>query len=158
MVDAKAKNPELTKWLEGDLCKFTIDYEDAIEYTKATYKGDDEKQEKRLMSIEQLNNGDIFFSRGGKDNRFHSNFTSLAGDLKQFIKYDGMPLGEVDIKSSQPVIIATIFKQVVTMLAKYYHSLPNKALRTTKDVEVFKNNVKKEIKEVIYSNMLDSSF
>lgn len=158
MVEAQAKNPELTKWLLGDLCKFTIDYQEAQAYTEVTYSGkdDDGYREKRLMDIEQLNNGDMFFSRDGKDNRFHSNFTSLAGDLKQFIKYDGMTLAEVDIKSSQPVIIATIFKQVVGILDKHYHTLPDISIRTDKDVDIFKNRIKNDIKEVIY-NGIDSS-
>lgn len=103
----------LTKWLKQD--NFGIDYYSAITYINFEYSDSPEKRFYRLNYIKRFRDSIENYSRQGKDDRLHSYFTGLPSDLKRFITYKGRKLVEVDIKSSQPVLLAyllDVIKQI----------------------------------------------
>lgn len=148
MIKAEYRNPELTKWFADDLNKFTIEYDEAIEYVNATYKASSKKERnknlKRMRDIERFHNEDFSYSRQGKDDRFHSNFTSLASDLKQFIRYDGNILAEIDIKSAQPVMISVVFNKVINGVSECF----NRYLKDN-NTSILRREVKKVVGNTI---------
>ena len=152
MNEAAYRSPELSVWFEGKANKFSILYDEAIEYVNTKYSSYDDRycRVKRILDIEKLHNGSILFSREGKDDRFHSNFTSIASDIKQFIRYDGKVLQEKDIKSAQPVVISVLFEEILKVLTDCYNNLPDKVNITKEDVTSFKRLLSKRIRNIIY--------
>lgn len=147
MLNAEYRNPELTKWLSGDLNLFTIEYDKAVNYVNDTYKittKDRNMNLKRMRDIERFQNKDFNYSREGKDDRFHSIFTSLASDLKQFIRYDGIRLAEIDIKSAQPVMISVVFDKIVKGISKCFSKYSEDS-----NISILRREVKKEVGNTI---------
>ena len=173
-VVAIDRSPELTKWLEGEDNKFSIMKDEAVAFVNEEYPVVLDKMNKdvnkymrmkRHLTIEKIHSGSFLFSRDGKDDRFHSNFTSMASDIKQFIRYDGIPLKEVDINSSQPVLISIVFKQILNVLSLCYSNLPSKPNRTQQDINIFKRELSKGLRSIInkfttkeyFNNVIDTT-
>jgi hypothetical protein len=47
----------------------------------------------------------------GKGWRFHSPFVQMKRELRQYLRFDGQPLMEIDIKGSQPYILTLLFQE-----------------------------------------------
>jgi hypothetical protein len=60
------------------------------------------------ISIMRINKYDYFYSRDRKGMRIHSNLTSLKRCFRKYLEYNGNRLIEIDIKFSQPFIIANL--------------------------------------------------
>jgi len=103
----------LTKWLNSG--NFTVDYDAAKAFIKKKYysKKDKNKREHRIIAIDKIQHQISIYSREGKDNRLHTNFTSMPKDLKNFVKFRNFPLVSIDIKNSQPFILSTLIQQVI---------------------------------------------
>jgi hypothetical protein len=56
------------------------------------------------LGIERIAHQDISYQVDEKGRRFHSNLVSLKKELRHFLTYGGEPLGDIDIKNSQPYL------------------------------------------------------
>ena len=137
-IEAQSSTQHLTKWLDSP--EFTIDTEQAFNFVSANYKGVkfNNKREKRERDIRNFKANKSIYSRDGKDNRLHNCFVKIAGDLKQFIMYEGQYLKECDIKNAQPFIFSIFLEK---MLKEYKRNRDN--------IPFFKQNIKYEINKSI---------
>lgn len=95
----------LNKWFNK---KLSIDTKSALESLNSRFGGDlDWKYYlTRCKAVLEVANNHYYFSRNPfTDDRFHSSFTSIPKDTRQFLRYDGKPLGEVDISASVPFFL-----------------------------------------------------
>jgi len=74
------------------------------DFIDATYSMETEKYNSVLASATRLENNDIFYSVDSTAGRFHSNLTNSAKGLRIFLRINGEPLVNIDIKNSQPFI------------------------------------------------------
>jgi len=109
-IKADKTTGHLTKWLNSDNISF--DYESAIEYIHSVPLNNNQLYQRRYL-CEMLREGIWYYSRQGKDNRLHSNITTLPWDLKPFISNNGAKLVYLDLKSSQPFILAGLLNLIV---------------------------------------------
>lgn len=118
-IEARHNTEHLTKWLDSP--DFTMDKYEAIKYIEQKYtnKEDAIKKTKRLHDIEKFDSVLTAYYRDGKDDRLHHYFVQCGSDLKQFIRFRGQPLKEVDIKSSQPFIFTYILEVTIETVTKY---------------------------------------
>jgi hypothetical protein len=58
-------------------------------------------------------NGDIYYSIDVTSRRFHSNLTNMAKDLRKYLRINGEPLVNIDIKNSQPYLSTIILTNPV---------------------------------------------
>jgi hypothetical protein len=63
---------------------------------------------RNLNIIDDINNGILYYNRSYSNNRFNSSITSLNKTTRQFLLVNNKPLISIDIKSSQPYILASI--------------------------------------------------
>lgn len=99
----------LTKWLSPDYLK--IDYENALLYINSTKMTDSKRYIRRFL-IETIANGNFYYQRQGKDNRLHSVITNFPKDLRTFLMFNDSHLVSLDIKSSQPFMLAGLLNLV----------------------------------------------
>jgi len=102
----------LAKWFNRDL---EIDHTGAVAFLESTYASDPFSVENtykynyNLCRLDKLKDHDYCISIDGKVHRFHSNLTSLLGDLRGFITYADEKLVAVDITNSQPYLSIALF-------------------------------------------------
>ena len=114
-IIADKKCPHLTQYLNTDL---SIDYNNALtlvknEYYSTIINSNNEyekkkalrKYESRMFSIYCLKEGQVYYSREGKDNRLHSIITNMAKNLRQFLLHKGKPIIFIDMRTSQPFFL-----------------------------------------------------
>ncbi len=140
---AEYKTEHLTKWLTTS--GYSIDAQKALEYVDRVYfkKDDESRKTKRYLAICDFKRSINIYSRCGKDDRLHSYFTSLPSDLKQFVKYNGCHLKEVDIKNSQPFI----FSFILAMIQQEYYNEINKY--SSISLRRFSNRLYKRLNKLI---------
>lgn len=95
----------LNKWFDT---KLRIDTKSALESLNSTFEGDLDWRYylMRNRAVLEIANNHYYFSRKEfTDDRFHSSFTSIPRDIRQYLRYDGKPLGEVDISASVPFFL-----------------------------------------------------
>jgi len=63
--------------------------------------------------VELIIERDIFFKVDKKGNRAHTNLTNLASDLRQFIRYKGKKIAQVDLRNSQPFLLNLLIKNKI---------------------------------------------
>lgn len=93
------------KWLDN---KLRIDTKSALESLNSTFESDIDwgYYLTRCRAVLGIANTHYYFSRNEfTDDRFHSNFTSIPKDIRKYLRYDGNPLGEVDISASVPFFL-----------------------------------------------------
>lgn len=94
--------------LINDLYKIKIDHENALKHIT---KYDDVKFKKNKFTINNIKNGDIFFSFDSFG-RFHNNFTTLKKEIRNnYLTINNEVLAEVDIKNSQPFFLSVLLKK-----------------------------------------------
>lgn len=74
------------------------------DFINATYSIETDKYNSVLASATRIVNNDIFYSVDSTAGRFHSNVTNCAKGLRQFLRINGEPLVDIDIKNSQPFL------------------------------------------------------
>lgn len=103
----------LTKWLSED--HIQIDWENAFRWIDENKKLSDEKKYFYSYAVERIRFEQWLYSRSGKDNRLHSNLTNLPSDLRKFITITNTDkLVSLDIRSSQPFLLAGVFNLLIT--------------------------------------------
>lgn len=79
-------------------------WQDLIE----SYKSNTDQYNAVLASAMRIVNGDFFYSIDDTEGRFHSNITNMKKELRQFLRINGKPLTNIDIKNSQPYLSTII--------------------------------------------------
>lgn len=100
------KNQKITGGFAGQikyLKKLTIEPE-ALEFIAANYTHDTNQFNNIFASAYRIMNGDISYKVDCTSGRFHSNVTNMARVLTPFLRVDGEPLVNVDVKNSQPYL------------------------------------------------------
>lgn len=87
--------------------KLTLDPE-YLNYINSTYSADTEQYNKVMASATRIVNGDFFYSVDNTSRRFHSNLTNLPKGLRPYLRINGKPLCNLDVKNSQPYISTMI--------------------------------------------------
>ena len=110
-----SKYSYLTKWFNS---KLQIDTEGAdakIEELfpepkggiRGTRRGKACKTTKKYsakLAVQKLATANFYYKIDENVGRFHSNLTNIKKELRNYITYDGMPLVNIDIKNSQPLL------------------------------------------------------
>lgn len=150
----------LTKWFKG----LQIDSKAAREYA-----------DKNLTQLQRLNvlyhihmieNQDYHFLRDTTGNRFHSVFTNIKSEIRQFLSYDGKALVSCDIKNSQPyfslsLTTTTLSSPVLPLYdttnyindvlsGDYYETFLNEFKKET-GIEMTREQAKESMFTVLYS-------
>lgn len=95
-----------------------------------------------LASATRISNKDIFYSVDDTSGRFHSNVTNMAKGIRSYLRINGKPLVNLDIKNSQPYlsIILLTDPRKVSSLAKntdLSSTLENLKVSKSKDVKKY---------------------
>lgn len=155
----------LTKWWHTGLLKIDKaaagNWIDNYEIEKKDSIKNDSKRDKKVRLKRATETSDDFkylvgkidskkprYSFSGLGHRFYNPLSNLKKELRGYLTYDGKPLVEVDMKSSQPFLLPCLFK------SSFWESLPEKSLEklclggVSKELyEIGKN--KKEYKDII---------
>ena len=91
----KKKYSYLYKWFTSG--KLTIEKDAAFKFIKSH-----NLSEALKYSVDAIQSGIWRFKVTGEAQRLYTNLTNLKRELRQFLRYDGEELVELDIKSSQP--------------------------------------------------------
>jgi len=116
------KNDVATDFLSDQFYKDNIRFDkDVFTYLFNFYKEietkmDNDKQKvllknyigRNLCIIDDICNNDMFFGRSKSNYRYYSSLTSINRIIRPFILVNNNPLISIDIKSSQPYILASI--------------------------------------------------
>jgi hypothetical protein len=78
------------------------------EFIESTYISETEQYNSIVRSATRIINNDIFYSIDKTSGRFHSNITNIAKGLRPFLRINGEPLANIDIKNSQPYLSTII--------------------------------------------------
>jgi hypothetical protein len=78
------------------------------EYLDSNYSADTEQFNLIAASATRIINKDITYSVDKTSGRFHSNLTNMAKGLRPFVRINGEPLINIDIKNSQPYLSTII--------------------------------------------------
>ena len=84
------------------------------------YKSNTDQYNLLLASALRIINKDFFYSIDKTEGRFHSNITNMKRELRQFLRINGKPLANIDIKNSQPYLSTIIltYPSKIAWLAK----------------------------------------
>jgi hypothetical protein len=122
------------------LKKLTID-DNWMSFINAYLLYDTNEYDKNLQSAIRIMNGDIFYSVDRTSGRFHSNITNMAKGLRQFLRINGEPLVNIDIKNSQPYLSTLILTnpgKVAGMTKNHAFALLLQSLKVPKSKDVTK--------------------
>jgi hypothetical protein len=123
-----------TKFLK----KLTID-DNWMSFINANFFYDTNEYDKNLQSAIRIMNGDIFHTVDNTSGRYHSNITNMAKGLRPFLRINGEPLVNIDIKNSQPylsTIILTNPGKVANMTKNTDFALLLQSLKVSKCKDV----------------------
>ena len=102
-------NKEATRSVRGHtdqvayLRQLTIEPE-CFTYIHENYTADTQKFNAVLRSATRILNGDITYKVDSTSGRFHSNVTNCPKGFRQYLRVNGEPLVNIDIKNSQPYL------------------------------------------------------
>ena len=144
VYDEIQSEAEKTVWGRSEqvshLKQITIDpsYKNELEWTDLTL----DQINYIEASVQRINNGDISYSVDPTSFRFHSNVTNMPSSLREYIRVNGHPLVDVDIKNSQPFLTTIILTEPsrfswLTATAEFKYVLCNLEATTTKDAEKY---------------------
>lgn len=167
MLEADNSCSHLTKWLHPE--NFIIDYDNAQKYISDNFSKakknnkKDNKRDSRTIVIDKIQNKIEGYSRQGKDNRLHTNFTSMPSDLRKFIEFSQGPISSIDIKNSQPFILSSLIQLLIgnipsinncsnhhhiSIVSYLFNSSYNSIMSDLNDRNFNKEDLKKFITEV----------
>ncbi len=103
------------KVLREQIMNMNFDYDGAEKWVKNNSKG--VKKSSYFLAINQIQDKRFRYAdRNKTNNRFDTNLTNLKSELKQFIKED---LVSIDLKNSQPFLLAIFIHNIITNLGTY---------------------------------------
>ncbi|TXD48667.1 hypothetical protein [Polaribacter sp. IC073] len=101
----------LTKWLNSN--NIQIDWEAAFKWINSNKKLKDSQKESYAHAVNRIRFKNWYYVRSTKDNRLHSNLTNLPSELRKFLSHKSQKLVSLDIKSSQPFMLAGVFNLLI---------------------------------------------
>lgn len=73
-------------------------------YMETEFDGNINQENNIIASAIRITNHDYTCKRDGTSKRLHTNITNMAKDLRGFLRVNGKPLVNIDIKNSQPYL------------------------------------------------------
>ena len=149
--------PDIREKLIKSLTNIKIDYDSAIDYIKNLKNKnliEENKYQRNLISIENINSKNIYFNFDDYG-RFHNNFTILKKEIRNtFLSINNEMICEVDIKNSQPLFFGIILKNKlnknISNDTNRYFDLVKNGLLYDDIIENSKIKNRNEAKELIY--------
>ena len=77
-------------------------------FINENYQSDDEAYNRVLASATRIMNGDIFYTIDSTSGRFHSNVTNCPKGFRPYLRVNGEPLINIDVKNCQPYLSTII--------------------------------------------------
>jgi hypothetical protein len=77
-------------------------------FINENYHSDDEAYNRVLASATRIMNGDIFYTIDSTSGRFHSNVTNCPKGFRPYLRVNGEPLINIDVKNCQPYLSTII--------------------------------------------------
>jgi len=148
--------PDIRAKLIESLDKVDIDYDGAMKYIdllKEQNKIDDSKYRMNIISIENINEKNIYFNFDDYG-RFHTNYTILKKEIRnEFLSIKNEIVSEVDISNSQPLFFAVMLKKALPEIngdTKRYFELVKNGLLYDDIIHNSTIQSRSEAKEMIY--------
>lgn len=91
-----------------DVKRLTIQFQEALDLNadKLEEEGNVKKYLSNALKILKIKNGNYYMSHNPEsDGRFHSNITGFPKDFREFLRYDGEKMVEIDISASVPTFL-----------------------------------------------------
>jgi len=117
--------------LLDNLYRIGIDHTEAIKFINCNYSGDPDIYNAYKVSIDYIHEQILFFKVDDIAGRVHTNITNLSRELRQFLRFEGKPLINIDISNSQPFLFNILIqnylnsKQVKTYFSYYNNNITN---------------------------------
>lgn len=118
LINQKSDLSYITNWLNS---KLTVDFSEAeacllrlkeIENSDPEIKNANERFIYRHATLLKFHRGIFLPSEDHTAGRLHSTLSQIKGDLRPFIKYDGMKLVAIDIVNSQPYLAVSLLNPI----------------------------------------------
>lgn len=77
-------------------------------FINENYTSDDDAYNRVLASATRIMNGDIFYTIDSTSGRFHSNATNCPKGFRPYLRVNGEPLINIDVKNCQPYLSTII--------------------------------------------------
>jgi len=77
-------------------------------FINENYTSDDDAYNRVLASATRIMNGDIFYTVDSTSGRFHSNVTNCPKGFRPYLRVNGEPLINIDVKNCQPYLSTII--------------------------------------------------
>ncbi|WP_292948265.1 hypothetical protein [Olleya sp. UBA1516] len=97
----------LTKWINQE--NIQVDWETAFKFIEGNEELTVQQKEQYSYSLNRIRFHQWYYLRSTNDNRLHSNLTNLPSRLRTFLSHKNQKLVSLDIKTSQPFILAGVF-------------------------------------------------
>lgn len=109
-----SKLPSVYQWLGKSNTRITIDRRAALRYNSFNFSSpvDHHRFESNTFSITAMSDGYHYFSVDTFGHRAHSNITNLHRGIRRYLSVEGSPLGQVDIRNSQPLFFYLLIRDV----------------------------------------------
>ena len=101
----------LTKWINED--NIQIDWKSAFKYIDNDKSLKVEQKDHYSYSLTRIRFHKWYYLRSVNDNRLHSNLTNLPSNLRKFLSHKSQKLVSLDVKTSQPYLLAGIFNLII---------------------------------------------
>jgi hypothetical protein len=143
--------PDYIQKMKAEFFKIEFDYINAEKWIKENIK-DETKQNHNLLAIELFRDKrNLYFKRNKTNKRIDTNLTNLKKELRDYIKGD---LVIVDLKNSQPLLLAYLLIQIFPIVRYVDNSLcfPD---RTNELIKTFGESAIREIKKIPQKHQKD---
>ncbi|WP_405411711.1 hypothetical protein [Maribacter sp. Asnod1-A12] len=108
---AERTTKHLTKWLNGE--NIQADWQAAFKFLEKDQSLSLDQKKQYSYSINRIRLDQWYFLRSTNDNRLHSNLTNLPSTLRKYLSHNGQKLVSLDIKTSQPYLLAGVFYLII---------------------------------------------
>ncbi|MBN1185644.1 MAG: hypothetical protein JXB49_25405 [Bacteroidales bacterium] len=148
-----------------NLRRVDIDYYGAFDCLQKSHNREEHiKYLKNLDSIKRIRDNQIYISPD-KYGRIHTNFTVLKKEIRNgYLKIDGQPIAEIDIKNSQPFFLLKLIQEYLHIIYVNLDELSNYFNLVTKGLfyEYLQSNTQEQdrgnIKKQVYLEIFNKPF
>jgi hypothetical protein len=108
---ADRNTKHLTKWINEE--NIQVDWLSAFKFIDNNKSLSIEQKEQYSHSLNRIRFNQWQYSRSSNDNRLHSNLTNFPSILRRFLSHKDQSLVSLDIKTSQPYLLAGLFNLII---------------------------------------------
>jgi len=101
----------LTKWINAE--NIQIDWQAAFNFIDSNESLCTDQKVQYSYTVNRIRFSQWYYLRSTNDNRLHSNLTNMPSILRQFLSHKGQELVSLDVKTSQPFILAGVFNLII---------------------------------------------